>query len=91
MPVSPGLHHRGLEERLALFHPGSVRIKSASDPLALAAAVRHAQPATRVDQTTVRTLQRRLETKGYLRHTTDGRAYVYEATEPSRSLAYAGP
>ena len=40
-----------------------------------------------VKETTVRTLLRRLEHKGYLRHEVDGRAYVYQAMEPSRSLA----
>ena len=38
-------------------------------------------------ETTVRTLLRRLEQKGYLRHESQGRAYLYRATEPSRSLA----
>jgi BlaI family transcriptional regulator, penicillinase repressor len=38
-------------------------------------------------ETTVRTLLRRLENKGYLRHVAEGRAYVYSAIEPSRSLA----
>lgn len=38
-------------------------------------------------ETTVRTLLRRLEQKGYLRHESDGRAYVYRAVEPPRSLA----
>ena len=40
-----------------------------------------------VKETTVRTLLRRLEQKGYLRHEADGRAYVYYAVEPSRGLA----
>jgi BlaI family transcriptional regulator, penicillinase repressor len=40
-----------------------------------------------VKETTVRTLLRRLELKGYLRHEIDGRAYVYHAVEPSSSLA----
>ncbi len=40
-----------------------------------------------VKETTVRTLLRRLEQKGYLRHEVDGRAYIYHAVEPSRSLA----
>ena len=40
-----------------------------------------------VKETTVRTLLRRLEQKGYLWHEAQGRAYVYHATEPSRSLA----
>jgi BlaI family transcriptional regulator, penicillinase repressor len=38
-------------------------------------------------ETTVRTLLRRLEQKGYLKHDSDGRAYVYQAVEPARSLA----
>ena len=38
-------------------------------------------------ETSVRTLLRRLEQKGYLKHASDGRAYVYEAVEPARSLA----
>jgi predicted transcriptional regulator len=38
-------------------------------------------------ETTTRTLMRRLEQKGYLKHESDGRAYVYRAVEPARSLA----
>jgi len=38
-------------------------------------------------ETTTRTLLRRLEHKGYLQHELDGRAYVYRAIEPARSLA----
>jgi len=38
-------------------------------------------------ETTIRTLLRRLEQKGYLLHESDGRAYVYRAAEPARSLA----
>jgi len=38
-------------------------------------------------ETTTRTLLRRLEQKGYLKHKSDGRAYVYRAVEPARSLA----
>lgn len=38
-------------------------------------------------ETTVRTLLRRLEQKGYVRHEPEGRAYVYRAVEPARSLA----
>ena len=40
-----------------------------------------------VKETTVRTLLRRLEQKGYLRHEIEGRAYIYHAVEASRSLA----
>ena len=38
-------------------------------------------------ETTVRTLLRRLEHKGYLEHDTEGRAYIYRAAEPARNLA----
>ena len=38
-------------------------------------------------ETTVRTLLRRLEQKGYLRHESEGRAYIYRATERPSSLA----
>src|SRR5260370_3442121 len=38
-------------------------------------------------EATVRTLLRRLEQKGYLRHESDGRAYAYRAVEPARSVA----
>jgi len=38
-------------------------------------------------EVTVRTILRRLEQKGYLRHHAAGRAFIYEATEPARSLA----
>jgi len=38
-------------------------------------------------EATIRTLLRRLEQKGYLTHQEVGRAYVYKAVEPARSLA----
>ncbi len=41
----------------------------------------------RLKEATIRTLLRRLEQKGYLRHESEGRAFIYHATEPSRSLA----
>lgn len=41
----------------------------------------------KLKETTVRTLLRRLEQKGYLRHESDGRAYVYRAVEPARRVA----
>jgi predicted transcriptional regulator len=40
-----------------------------------------------IKETSIRTLLRRLEQKGYLRHEEEGRAYVYRAVEPARSLA----
>jgi predicted transcriptional regulator len=38
-------------------------------------------------ETSVRTILRRLEQKGYLCHEVENRAYVYRAAEPARSLA----
>ena len=40
-----------------------------------------------VKESTVRTMLRRLEAKGYLRHAVEGRAYIYQAVEPPRRLA----
>ncbi len=36
---------------------------------------------------TVRTVLRRLEEKGYLTHTVDGRMYLYRAVDPQRNVA----
>src|SRR5215470_2567760 len=41
----------------------------------------------RLKESTVRTVLRRLEDKGYTRHTVDGRTYVYQATEPRGRVA----
>jgi len=41
----------------------------------------------RLKETSTRTLLRRLEQKGYLTHEEQGRAYLYRAVEPARSLA----
>jgi BlaI family penicillinase repressor len=38
-------------------------------------------------ETTTRTLMRRLEQKGYLKHEESGRVYIYRAVEPARNLA----
>jgi BlaI family penicillinase repressor len=38
-------------------------------------------------ETSVRTILRRLEQKGYLSHEVEGQAYIYKAAEPPRSLA----
>ncbi len=40
-----------------------------------------------IKETSVRTILRRLETKGYLKHEEEGRAYVYRAAQPARNLA----
>jgi BlaI family penicillinase repressor len=38
-------------------------------------------------ESTVRTVLRRLEEKGYITHTVDGRTYVYDAAEPRGRIA----
>ena len=38
-------------------------------------------------ESTVRTVLRRLEEKGYITHTVDGRTYVYDAATPRRQVA----
>jgi BlaI family transcriptional regulator, penicillinase repressor len=40
-----------------------------------------------IKETSVRTILRRLESKGYLKHEEEGRAYVYRAAQPARSVA----
>jgi BlaI family penicillinase repressor len=41
----------------------------------------------RLKDSTVRTVLRRLEEKGYVAHTVDGRTFVYHATEPRGRVA----
>src|SRR6201989_3297816 len=41
----------------------------------------------KLKESTVRTVLRRLEEKGYARHTVDGRTYVYHATEERGRVA----
>lgn len=36
---------------------------------------------------TIRTLLRRLEARGLIRHTVDGKVFIYEAVAPTRSVA----
>src|SRR3954462_2053757 len=42
-------------------------------------------------ESTVRTVLRRLEDKGYTTHTVDGRTYVYQAAEPRAGCGESGP
>jgi predicted transcriptional regulator len=41
----------------------------------------------RLKDSTIRTVLRRLEEKGYVRHTVEARTYVYKATEPRGKAA----
>jgi predicted transcriptional regulator len=51
-----------------------------------AEAVREQLPR-RLKESTVRTVLRRLEEKGYVTHTVDGRTYVFQATKARRQVA----
>jgi predicted transcriptional regulator len=44
-------------------------------------------PSRKLKESSVRTILRRLEKKGYLSHECRDRAYIYSAGEPPRSLA----
>jgi predicted transcriptional regulator len=44
-------------------------------------------PKRRLKESTVRTVLRRLEEKGYLTHRVEGRTYVYSSSEPAQSVA----
>ena len=44
-------------------------------------------PAHRLKDSSVRTLLRRLEARGYLRHRTEGKVFVYEVTAAPRQVA----
>ena len=44
-------------------------------------------PGRRLKDSTVRTLLRRLEERGYLTHRVEGKVFVYEAAVPPKSLA----
>jgi predicted transcriptional regulator len=55
---------------------------------ATAAAVQAAlAPQRTLKDSTVRTLLTRLEAKGYVRHTLDGRTFVYSTVQPRTSVA----
>ena len=51
------------------------------------AEVVRARLSRRLKESTVRTVLRRLEEKGYARHTVDGRTYVYHAAEARARVA----
>jgi len=45
------------------------------------------RPARSLKDSTVRTVLRRLEEKGLLKHQVEGRTFLYEATQPQRNFA----
>src|ERR1035438_1901877 len=62
-------------------------IWDAGEPSTVEAVHQTISRARTLKEATTRTLLRRLEQKGYLKHEENGRAYVYQAVEPARSLA----
>ncbi|WP_035722555.1 BlaI/MecI/CopY family transcriptional regulator [Bradyrhizobium sp. ARR65] len=74
----------GLEE-LGDLQREIVQVVWANAPVT-AEAVRERLPRP-LKESTVRTVLRRLEEKGYITHTIDGRTYVYEPREPRGRIA----
>src|SRR5689334_5905464 len=64
-----------------------MRVVWKSQPCSVEAVYNVVSRSRDLKETTIRTLLRRLEAKGYLRHEEQGRAYAYYATEPSHGLA----
>ena len=56
-------------------------------PLSVEAVHEAIIPSRKLKESSVRTMLRRLETKGYLSHESNGRAYIYSAGEAPRNLA----
>lgn len=58
-----------------------------SEPCTVEAVHNLVSKTRRLKETSTRTLLRRLEQKGYLKHEEAGRAYIYRAVEPARNIA----
>ena len=59
----------------------------AAGPSSVEAVHRAVSRKHKLKETSVRTMLRRLEGKGHLRHEVEGRAFIYRAVEPARGLA----
>jgi predicted transcriptional regulator len=76
-----------------IFEPRSLKWKTKSWPPSGAGALsvesvhKAISPNRHLKEVTVRTVLRRLEQRGYLRHAAEGCANIYRAVEPARSLA----
>jgi len=64
-----------------------MRVVWESGPSSVEAVHQSVSRKRNLKETTIRTLLRRLEQKGYLRHEAKGRAFIYGEVEPARSLA----
>jgi BlaI family penicillinase repressor len=56
-------------------------------PCSVEAVHRHVSRTRDLKEVTVRTILRRLEHKGYVHHTVEGRAYLYHPSASARTLA----
>jgi BlaI family penicillinase repressor len=79
--------HRRLREPLTELENDVMQIVWSMGRCSVEAAHQALSQSRQLKEATVRTMLRRLEQKGYLRHEAEGRAYVYLAVEPARSLA----
>jgi predicted transcriptional regulator len=77
----PGFRRLGEAEQAVMDHVWARGPVSAED---VREALRERWP---MKESTVRTVLRRLEAKGYVRHTTEGRTYIYEAAEAPSTVA----
>ena len=59
-----------------------------SGPCAVEAVHEVVSQKRKLKETSVRTILRRLEQKGYLKHEEKGRAYIYRAVEPARNICW---
>jgi BlaI family transcriptional regulator, penicillinase repressor len=76
--VRPPLTDLESEIMKAIWSRGSLSVEAVYEALI---------PTRKLKESSVRTMLRRLENKGYLSHECSGRAYIYSAGEPPRSLA----
>ena len=65
----------------AVWKAGSVTAEGVREAL---------RPGRELTSSTVRTVLRRMEAKGYLRHRREGRTYIYEGSEAPREVAARG-
>ncbi len=81
---TPGVHMRAPVTEL---ESQVMRAVCDTGPCTVESVHRSVSRSRTLKETTIRTLLRRLEHKGYLKHKEEGRAYVYSAVEPARGLA----
>jgi BlaI family penicillinase repressor len=79
--VAPRLRELGRVEQAVMDHVW------AHGPISAEACREGLRTASPMKESTMRTVLRRLEAKGYLRHTVVGRTYIYRAAEAPATVA----